>query len=54
MKPSFHEKLFQGEKMNYSYGFMPGNFQVICGSLIGENGWSLTSSETPANVFSSP
>ena len=35
MKPSFHEKLFQ-KKIN-SYGFMPGNFQVNCGSMVNKN-----------------
>ena len=26
---------------------MPGNFQVICGSMIGENRWSPATTETP-------
>ena len=35
MKTSVHEKLFQKEKINYCCEFMPGNFQVICGSMVG-------------------
>ena len=27
---------------------MPGNFQVICGSMVGENCWLPASTETPA------
>ena len=32
---SFDEKLFQKEK-KICYGFMPGDFQIICGSVVGE------------------
>ena len=46
VKPSFHEKLFQKEKIN-CYGFMPGDFQVICGSMVGENLRSSASTKTP-------
>ena len=28
---------------------MPGDSQVICGSMVGENHWSPASTETPAN-----
>ena len=28
---------------------MPGNFQVICGSMVGENGQSPASTETPVS-----
>ena len=35
VKPSFHGKLFQNEKKNYCYKFMPGDFQIICGSVVG-------------------
>ena len=31
-----------------SYGFMPGDFQVICGSMVSENRRSPASTETPA------
>ena len=48
MKPSFHEKLFWKEK-KLCYGFMPGDSQVICGSMVDENHWSPASTETPAN-----
>ena len=39
---------FRKKKINYCYGFMPGDFQVICGSMISENRRSLASTETPA------
>ena len=29
---------------------MPGDFQVICGSVVGENPRSLASTETPAFI----
>ena len=32
--------------MNYCYGFMPGNFLVICGSMVDENCWSPALTET--------
>ena len=46
-KPSFHKKLFQKEKKNYCYGFMPSNFQIICSSMVSENRLSPASIETP-------
>ena len=51
VKPSFHEKLFQKEKQNYCHGFMPGDFQVIYGSMVGENRRSPASTETPVMLF---
>ena len=36
------------KKINYCYGFMPGDFQVICGSMVGKNRWSPASTEAPA------
>ena len=42
---SFHEKLFQKEKVN-CYGLMPGDFQVICGSMVGKNCQSQATTET--------
>ena len=36
------------KKINYCYGLMPSNFQVICGSLVGKNRRSPASTETPA------
>ena len=47
VKPSCHEKFFQ-KKKNYCYGFMPADFQVICGSMVGENRRSPASTEIPA------
>ena len=41
----FHEKLFQKEKI--IVGFLPGEFQVICGSMVGRNRRLLASTETP-------
>ena len=38
---------FRKKKINYCYGFMPGDFQVICGSVVGENLRSPVSTETP-------
>ena len=34
------------KKINYCYGFMPGDFQVISGSMVGKNRWSPASTET--------
>ena len=31
------KKYFRKKKINYCYGFMPSNFQVICGSMVGKN-----------------
>ena len=45
VKSFFHEKLFQKEKI--IAGFLPGEFQVICGSMVGRNHRSLASTETP-------
>ena len=42
---SFHEKLFQKEKVN-CYGLMPGDFQVICGSMVGKHCQSPATTET--------
>ena len=47
----FTKKLFQKEKINYCYGFMPGNFQVICGSMVDKNRQSPASTETPGNCY---
>ena len=47
VKLSFHKKLFQKEKNNYCYGLMLGDFQVICGSMVGENRQLPASTETP-------
>ena len=33
--------------INYCYGFMPGDFQIICGSMVGANHWSPASTKTP-------
>ena len=34
------------KKINYCYGFMPGDIQVICGSMVNENCPSPTWTET--------
>ena len=41
---------FRKKKINYCYGFMHGDFQVICGSMVGKSHWSLASTETLAYV----
>ena len=41
------EQSFQEEKKNYCYGLMPGDFQIICGSMVGENRRSPVSTESP-------
>ena len=43
------KKYFRKKKINYCYGFMPGDFQVICGSMVGENRRSPASTETPVS-----
>ena len=35
------------ERKKYCYGFMTGDFQIICGSLVGANRRSPGSTETP-------
>ena len=35
------------KKINYCYRFMPGDCQVICGLMVGENHRSQASTETP-------
>ena len=44
---SFREKLFQKENKKFYYGFMPCDFQFICGSVVNENYQSLASTEIP-------
>ena len=44
----FTKNYFNKKKINYCYGFMSGDFQVICGSMVGENRRSPASTETPA------
>ena len=51
VKPSFHEKLFQKKKKNYCGGFMPGDFQVICDSMVAENHQSSASTENPGHYI---
>ena len=43
----FSQKIISERKKNYCYGFMPGDFQVICGSMVGENRRSPASTRTP-------
>ena len=47
VKPSFHKKLFQKEKNKLLLWFLPGNFQVICGSMVNKNHQSPALTETP-------
>ena len=46
----FSRKIISEKKKNYCYGFMPSEFQVTCGSMVGENRRSPASTETPAGV----
>ena len=41
---------FRKKKINYCYGFIPGDFQAICGSVVGETCLLPTSTETPAGA----
>ena len=45
----FMKNYFRKKKINYCYGFMPGDFQVICSSMVGENRRSPASTETPVS-----
>ena len=45
----FSQKIIsESKKIYYCYGFMLGDFQVICASMVGKNHWSSASTETPA------
>ena len=44
----FTKNYFRKKKINYCYWFMPGDLQVICGSMVGKNRQSPDSTETPA------
>ena len=46
---TFTKNYFRKKKLKYCYGFMPANFQAICGSMVGENRQSSASNETPAS-----
>ena len=46
-KTIFSRKIISERKKYYCRGFMPGDFQVICGSMVSENRWSPASTETP-------
>ena len=41
---------FRKKKINYCYGFMPGDFQVICGSMVSKNCQLPASTETPVQL----
>ena len=43
----FTKNYFRKKKINYCYGFMPGDSQIICFSMVGENRRSPVSTETP-------
>ena len=42
---------FRKKKINYCYGFMPGDFQVICVSVVGRNRWLPASIETCSTLM---
>ena len=44
----FTKNYFRKKKINYCYWFMPGDLQVICGSMVGKNRQSPDSTETHA------
>ena len=46
-KTIFSRKIISERKNNYCHGFMPGDFQVIWGSMVDENHQSPASTETP-------
>ena len=39
------------KKKNYCGGFMPGDFQVICDSMVAENHQSSASTENPGHYI---
>ena len=39
------------KKKKFCYGFMPGDFHVICVSMVGENRWSPALTETPGMLY---
>ena len=43
----FTKNHFRKKKINFCYGFMPSDFQIICGSMVCKNCWLLASTETP-------
>ena len=45
----FTKNYFRKKKIN-CYGFMPSNFQVICGPMVSENRRSPASTETPVHI----
>ena len=47
---SINLSIIQKEK-KFCYGFMPGDFQVICVSMVGENRWSPALTETPGMLY---
>ena len=50
-KTIFSRKIIsERKKISCCCGFMLGDFQVICGSMVGENRRSPSSAETPAQI----
>ena len=47
---SITEKLFQKEKNKLLLWIMPGDFQVICGSMVSKNCQLPASTETPVQL----
>ena len=47
----FSRKIISEKKLNYCYGFILGDFQVICGSMVGKNCRSPASTETPGPLL---
>ena len=47
----FTKNYFRKKKINYCYGFMTSNFQIICGLMVSTNRQSPASTETPEKLF---
>ena len=50
-KTIFSWKIISEKKKNYCGGFMPGDFQVICDSMVAENHQSSASTENPGHYI---
>ena len=47
----FESETIRKKNINYCYGFMPDDFQVICSSMVDENCRSLVTIETSAQLY---
>ena len=50
----FESETIFSRKINYCYGFIPIDFQVLCGSMVGKNRQSPVSTETSARIADIP